>query len=175
MTIENQPVITRGLERCMLLPHLQPDLHAPTHAEEYVGGAGVLDAMIGDYTTPRARVYRTDGDPQDPELGPCWHWRCCDITSNGCAHTVTHKPGSWRAAMCGALRHAHARHPPVGPRATVGHTTMFGRQRCDWSRPTREQIELASWTLCGRLGMPRGTQFREFAREILSLAGRHPG
>jgi hypothetical protein len=64
-----------------------------------------------------ARVYRTGPDLEDPELGPCWHWRCedCRTQSNGCAHTVLHEVGTWRAAMCGGLHHIHTGPPPPPP------------------------------------------------------------
>jgi hypothetical protein len=127
---------------------------------------------------PFARVYRTAGDPSDPELGPCWHWRCsgCGTQSLGCAHTVLHEPGTWAAAFCGGFHHVHTEHPR--PRrsgiALPGwdHTVMFGRRRCDWSPPAASHLEHASWVLCGRTGMPRGAPARDFAREVLALAGR---
>jgi hypothetical protein len=123
---------------------------------------------------PYARIYRTT----DPELGACWHWRCqqCRMQSLGCAHTVLHEPGTWRAAFCGGFHHIHTEHPR--PRrsgiALPGwdHTIMFGRRRCDWSPPATSQLEHASWVLCGRVGMPRGAPARDFAREVLALAGR---
>ncbi len=128
----------------------------------------------GDDRPAYARVYRTSGDPEDPEIGPCWHWRCkdCRMSGNGCAHTVLHKPGSWRAAMCGGLHHIHTEHPRMP--ATQGehpHSTLGGRRRCDWSLPTPNERELARAVLCGRTGYPRGDRVREMAREVLALAG----
>lgn len=122
----------------------------------------------------KARVYRTSGNPDDPTIGPCWHWRCeaCHEQGNGCLHQVIHEPGTWTAVMCAGIQHIHRRHPPSGIEyATIGHTTMFGRRRCDWSSPNASQLRLASWTLSGRTGMPRGAEARAFAREILALAG----
>jgi hypothetical protein len=127
---------------------------------------------------PFARVYRTSTTA--PEYGgPRWYWHCptCDMGGgHNCLHDVLHAPGTWESAMCGAFHHVHTRHPR--PRrsgvALPGwdHTVMFGRRRCDWSVPSATQLEHASFVLCGRIGMPRGRAAREFAREVLALAGR---
>lgn len=124
---------------------------------------------------PYVRVYRTGQDPDDPELGPCWHWRCqhCRMQSGGCAHTVLHKPGTWPAAMCGGLHHIHTEHPRrPETQGEHPHTTLRGRRRCDWTRPTEDQLTVAILTLCGRTGYPRGPLAREVAREVLALDGR---
>jgi hypothetical protein len=136
------------------------------------GAAQVLAAAAP--RPPYARVYRTTAGP---ELGgPRWYWHCptCDMGGgHNCLHDVLHPPGTWASAMCGAFHHVHTRHPrPPATPNTAEHTTLFGRRRCDWSRPTERELQLASWTLCGRTGMPRGPEAREFAREVLALAGR---
>jgi hypothetical protein len=118
-----------------------------------------------------ARVYRTT----DPELGACWHWRCsgCGTQSLGCAHTVLHEPGTWRAAFCGGFHHVHTEHERRP--ATQGehpHDTIGSRRRCDWSPPDQAHLRLAALVLCGRTGYPRGDRARAMAREVLALAGR---
>lgn len=127
----------------------------------------------------KARIYRTPADPEDPEIGPSWHWQCpeCRMQSNGCAHAALHGVGTWAAAMCGGIHHVHTVHPRIP--ATQGehpHSTLGSRRRCDWSPPSEAHRRLATLVLCGRTGYPRGDRAREMAREVLALAGiRTPG
>lgn len=135
-------------------------------------------ALKGDRPA-KVRVYRAPADPEDPELGPCWHWRCdtCLEQSNGCAHVVIHEPGTWRAAMCGGFRHIHVRHPRPVPADHTEHTTMFGRRRC-FTGPPSERIAGFARTLLAdapRQRDPLWDVAREFAREILALADEQAG
>lgn len=127
---------------------------------------------------PRVRVYRIPHNPDDPELRPSWAWRCnnCDQSGNGCLHQVLHQPGSWPAAFCAGFQHIHRRHPqPQGPGHTE-HTVRFGgRRRCDWSTPTASERTFAV-NLLGYDPTGHPDQYRDFAREVLALAGlRAPG
>lgn len=148
--------------------------YPPTYAPDGREIVNVTASAAGAQLV-RARVYRTDGDPEDPEVGPCWHWRCegCRMQSSGCLHTVLHEPGTWRAAMCGGLHHVHTEHerrPAV--QGEHPHTVLGGRRRCDWTPPSEHQLRFAALVLCGRTGYPRGHLAREIAREVLALAGR---
>lgn len=179
-----RPAATLGgrtwLEAATALPATLPRRYQP--AEEY-GDPGAGRCVVIPYLRPAldatdrpayARVYRTGQDPDDPELGPCWHWRCsdCGMQSNGCYHTVLHEVGSWRAVMCGGFHHVHTEHPRrPAVQGEHPHDTLNGRRRCDWTMPTEEQRAFASYVLCGHTGYPRGERAREMAREVLALAG----
>lgn len=173
-----QPAAAYAPDRPAIVPYMAPALAAtglvvakPTPALE--------DRPAGVRVRVRVRVFRIPQDPDDPELGPCWSWRCpgCDQQGNGCLHQVLHTPGSWAAAFCGGFQHVHRRHPRPGvPQGEHFHTTLGGRRRCDWGATTDAQRAFASYVLCGRTGYPGGPLAREVAREVLALAGiRTPG
>lgn len=164
-------------------PYLRPALDAADAmadmvedmVEDIAGGVRLEQATpTGNYRLVRARVYRTDADPEFG--GPRWYWHCptCDMGGgHNCLHDVIHPPGTWISAFCGAFHHIHTRHP-LRP-AVQGehpHTTLRGRRRCDWSPPSEDDLRVATYTLCGRTGYPSGPLARELAREVLALAGR---
>jgi hypothetical protein len=190
------PTAEAGRDRCHVRPYLRPALDAAAQqAVDQLRGAGrdmmadMVEGLAAAEIDPRleqapptggrrlvrAQVRRIPQDPDDPELKPCWSWRCntCGTQGNGCMHTVLHEPGSWRAAMCGGIHHVHTDHfTPRHPPGAAEHTTMLGRRRCDWSPPSERDLRWATWVLCGRQGMPHGDLPREIAREVLALAGR---
>jgi hypothetical protein len=166
--------VAAGIDRRGVLLGLTAEAPSGTARQAVNITAGAFAAPT-DGQLARVRVWRIPRNADDPELGPCWSWRCsaCGTQSNGCSHVVLHEPGTWRAAMCGGVHHVHTEHPrPLARLGDPEHTMLGGRRRCDWSPPHDAQLRLAALVLCGRTGYPRGPVAREIAREVLALAGR---